>query len=73
MKYLADLLRPILTVVVTVFAGGFLISVFWPEADAFIQNRLPVWERLDPVIEQARAWLGIHRPEEPEPWWKFWD
>lgn len=72
MGYLADLLKPILTILVTVVAGAFILSVAWPAADLWIESVLPVWARLDPVIEQCRAWLGIHQPEEA-PWWRFWD
>lgn len=71
MKFIADLFRPLLTILVTVVGAAFIASVFWPPADDFIQQHLPVWGRLDPVIEQIRAWLGIHQPED-EPWWKFW-
>ena len=72
MGYLADLLKPILTILVTVVAGAFILSVAWPAADQWIESVLPVWARLDPVIEQCRTWLGIHQPEET-PWWRFWD
>lgn len=72
MKFIGDLLKPILTILVTVFAGAFILSVAWPAGDAYIQQYLPVWERLDPAIAQVREWLGIHQPEEA-PWWRFWE
>ncbi len=73
MQFLADLFKPILTLLVTVIGAAFLLSVAWPAADHFIESYLPVWTQLDPVIEQIRAWLGIHQPEEEPPWWRFWD
>ncbi|MFP4520079.1 MAG: hypothetical protein ACLFQ5_11565 [Oceanicaulis sp.] len=73
MKFIADLFKPILTILVTVFAGALIVSIVWPAADEAIQSQVPAWERLDPVIEQARAWLGIHQPEDDAPWWRFWN
>ena len=73
MGFIADLFRPLLTILVTVVGAAFIASVAWPPADDFIQQYLPVWGRLDPVIDQIRAWLGIHQPVEESPWWKFWD
>ncbi len=73
MGFIADLFRPLLTILVTVLGIAFIASVAWPPADDFIQQYLPVWGRLDPVIDQIRAWLGIHQPVEEPPWWKFWD
>lgn len=70
-KFIADVLRPIVTILVTVFVGAFVLSVFWPAADAWIISHVPAWERLAPVIAQVREWLGIHQPE-PDPWWQFW-
>ncbi|MCC5981438.1 MAG: hypothetical protein JJU26_06930 [Oceanicaulis sp.] len=70
-KFIADVLRPIVTILVTVFVGAFVLSVFWPAADAWIISHVPAWERLAPAIAQVREWLGIHQPE-PDPWWRFW-
>ena len=73
-KFIGDILKPILTILVTVFLAALIAAIVSPRADDFIQSRLPVWERLDPVIGQSRAWLGIHQPvEEEAPWWQFWD
>lgn len=72
-KYLGDILKPLLTILATVIAAAFLASVASPRADAFIEQRLPVWRQLDPAIETVRGWLGIHREDEDEPWWRFWD
>lgn len=72
MKFVADLFRPILTLVVTVLAGAFLVSVFWPAADIWITEMVPAWGHVSPAIEQCRAWLGIHQPVEDTPWWRFW-
>jgi hypothetical protein len=72
MTFLSDLFRPLLTLLVTMLGVAFILSVAWPAADATIQSYLPVWGKLDPVIDQIRAWLGIHQPEEPDPWWRFW-
>lgn len=68
-KFFGDILKPILTLVVTVFLGAFLVSVFSPRADSWITSHVPAWERLDPAIEQVRDWLGM---DEPDPWWMFW-
>ncbi len=73
MKFLADLFRPLLTLLVTVVGAAFVLSVAWPPADNFIQGYLPAWGHLDPAIDQIRVWLGIHQPVEETPWWKFWD
>ncbi|MCP2669547.1 hypothetical protein NHF40_01220 [Maricaulaceae bacterium EIL42A08] len=73
MKFIADLFKPILTILVTVLVGAFILSVAWPAADIWIEGYLPVWGQLDPVIDQVRAWLQIHQPEEEPPWWRFWD
>ena len=70
-KYVGDLLKPLLTVLVTVIAGAFLLSVVWPAADIWIEGRVPAWARLDPAVELVRSWLGIHRPVEERPWWRF--
>jgi len=72
MGFIADLFRPLLTLLVTVLGAAFIASVAWPPADAFIEQYLPVWGLLDPAIEQVRARLGIHQPE-AAPWWRFWD
>jgi len=72
MQFIADIFKPIFTILVTVLASAFIVSIAWPAGDAFIQQHLPVWERLDPVIAQVREWLGIHQPEET-PWWRFWE
>ncbi|MCC5994756.1 MAG: hypothetical protein JJU18_00095 [Oceanicaulis sp.] len=72
MKFLSDLFRPILTIIVTVLVGAFVASVFWPAADIWITNQIPAWDHLSPAIEQCRAWLGIHQPQDETPWWQFW-
>ena len=72
MKFIADLFRPILTILVTVFVGAFVVSVFWPSADMWITDMIPAWDRLSPAIDQCREWLGIHQPQEETPWWQFW-
>ena len=72
MTFVADLFRPLSTLLVTLLGGAFLASVAWPPADAFIEGHLPAWSHLDPAVDQIRAWLGIHQPAEPDPWWRFW-
>ncbi len=59
MGYIADLLKPILTILVTGLALAFLASVFSPVADGFIEDWIPAWARLDGAIEQCRTWLGL--------------
>ncbi|MEQ8433782.1 MAG: hypothetical protein RIA71_06035 [Oceanicaulis sp.] len=73
MKFVAAIFKPILTILVTVLAGALIVSVAWPGGDDFIQQHVPVWERLDPAIAQVREWLGIHQSEETDPWWRSWD
>ncbi|MGJ3233071.1 MAG: hypothetical protein ACFE0P_14875 [Oceanicaulis sp.] len=73
MSFIADIFKPILTILVTVLGGAFILSVAWPAGDDFIQRHLPIWAELDPVIAQVRDWLGVHQPEEEAPWWRFWD
>ena len=70
MSFIGDLLKPILTILVTVVLGAFILSVAWPAADEWITGYLPVWAQLDPVIDQVREWLQIHQPEEEESWWE---
>lgn len=70
-RFVGDIFKPILTIVVTIFFVAFFLSVFWPTADAWIIGHVPAWERLSPAILQVREWLGIHQPE-PDPWWMFW-
>ncbi|MGP1275390.1 MAG: hypothetical protein ACQRW7_08235 [Caulobacterales bacterium] len=69
-KFLGDILKPVLTLLVTAFLLAFIASVFSPAADEWITGHVPAWERLDPAIAQVREWLGM---EEPDPWWMFWD
>jgi len=71
MKFIADLFKPILTILVSVLTGAFLLSVFWPAADQWITAHVPAWAHLSPAIEQVREWLGVHQPED-KPWWRFW-
>lgn len=70
-KFIADVLRPIVTILVTVFFVAFFLSVFFPGIDEWIISHVPAWERLAPAIAQVREWLGIHQPD-PDPWWRFW-
>ena len=70
MKYVMDLFKPILTLLVTAFSSAFIVSVLWPAGDAFIESWIPAWAFLDPAVTAAREWLGLTEPEAP--WWKFW-
>lgn len=69
-KFLGDVLKPLLTIFITATGLAFAASVAAPSADAWIEARLPAWERLDPAKHQVRLWLGL---EEDVPWWRFWD
>ena len=71
-KFIGDVLKPIITMLVTAFLAAFVVAVFSPRADAWIENTVPTWSRVDPAIETVRGWLGIHQEEE-DPWWRFWD
>lgn len=70
-KFLADVVKPVLTIIVTIVLLLILASVFSPDINIWIQNHLPVWERLEPMVETIREWLGIAREETP--WWQFWE
>ena len=70
LQFLADIVKPVLTILVTVVLILILASVFSPEINTWFQDHLPVWERLEPMIETIRDWLGIAREETP--WWQFW-
>jgi len=70
LKFIADVLKPILTILVTITALAFLASVFAPAVNVWIQEHLPVWAQLDGAVETVRQWLGIAREETP--WWQFW-
>jgi|TARA_R110000868_G_scaffold10138_7_gene49547 hypothetical protein len=69
-SFLADIVKPALTIAVTIFLIVFVASVFSPDFDAWVQTHLPVWGRLDGIIQSIREWLGIAR--EDVPWWQFW-
>ncbi len=76
MKYVIDLFKPILTTLVTIFSGAFIVSVFWPAGDAALESWVPAWAYLDPAIAMVSDWLGLAQPVEVEPdtpWWQFWD
>ena len=76
MKFVIDLFKPILTLLVSVVSGAFVLSVFWPAGDAMIEGWVPAWSYLDPAIAWASELLGMSQPvdAEPEPaWWRFWE
>ncbi|MEP3072396.1 hypothetical protein [Maricaulis sp.] len=70
-RFLGDILKPLLTLLVTVVGLAFAVSVFSPAVDNAIETRLPVWTRLDPAQDRVRAWLGLEVEDEPA-WWQFW-
>lgn len=71
MQFVADIFKPLLTILVTVVGLAFIGSVLSPSIDQWIENWIPAWGLIEPAEEQVRIWLGIH--EEPEPaWWHFW-
>ncbi len=77
MKFVIDLFKPILTTLVTIFSGAFIVSVFWPAGDAAIESWVPAWAYLDGAIAIVAEWLGLIEPvaepvEESAPWWQFW-
>jgi hypothetical protein len=49
-KLLADVVKPVLTIIVTIILLLILASVFSPDINIWIQNHLPVWERLEPMV-----------------------
>lgn len=70
-RFLGDILKPLLMLLVTVVGLAFAVSVFSPAVDNAIETRLPVWTRLDPAQDRVRAWLGLEAEDEPA-WWQFW-
>ncbi|WP_146190669.1 hypothetical protein [Marinicauda salina] len=72
-KFIGDVLKPIITMLVTVLLAAFVVAVFSPRADNWLENTVPAWRHADPAIETVRGWLGIHQEEEDPPWWQFWD
>ncbi len=70
-SYVGDLLKPVLTLLVTAVLSALILAIVWPAADVWIESYMPAWSMLDPVIETVRSWLGIHQPEEDTPWWRF--
>lgn len=70
-KFIGDILKPFLTVFVTLFLIAVAASVFHEPTYQWITEHLPVWERVDPLIQWLRDQLGLTRPEE-RPWWRFW-
>ncbi len=76
MKFVINLFKPILTLMVTLVSGEFIASVFWPAGDALIESWIPAWAYLDPAIAAVSEWLGLAEPDPAEPdapWWRFWD
>lgn len=70
-KFVGDVLKPLLTLLVTVVGAAFVVSVLSIRADAAIEDRLPAWQRLDPAKNSVREWLGLAEEDEPA-WWQFW-
>jgi hypothetical protein len=70
LKFVADILKPVLTLAVTIILIMLVASVFSPDFNTWVQAHLPIWARLDTMIETLREWLGIAREETP--WWQFW-
>ena len=71
-KFIGDVLKPIVTILVTLFVLATLLSIASPGIDGWIQSYIPAWGHMDSVIAQGREWLGIHQ-EADTPWWQFWD
>lgn len=70
-RFLGDVLKPLLTLLVTAVGLAFVLSVISLRIDAAIEDRLPAWERLDPAKNAVRDWLGLAEEDEPS-WWQFW-
>ncbi|BDW99110.1 hypothetical protein [Maricaulis maris] len=71
MKFLADLFKPLLTLLVTIVGLGFVASVLSPQVDALIESWVPAWAAVDPAEQVVRGWLGLDEAAEPS-WWHFW-
>lgn len=69
-SFLGDVLKPLLTLLVTAAGLAFVLSVVSLRIDAAIEDRLPAWQRLDPAKNSVREWLGLQ--EEEPAWWQFW-
>lgn len=70
-RFFGDILKPLLTLLVTAVGLAFALSVVSPRIDAAIEERLPAWSRLDPAEARVREWLGLEE-EDPPAWWQFW-
>ncbi len=70
-KFLSDLFKPLLTILITVIGLAFIASVVSPKADEMIEDWLPAWSMLEPAERQVRDWLGLS-PETDPAWWHFW-
>ena len=58
-KFLSDIFKPLLTILITVIGLAFIASVVSPRADEMIEGWLPAWEMLEPAERQVRDWLGL--------------
>lgn len=68
MKFILDVFKPLLTLLVTALGLAFIGSVLSPDVDQWLDHRIPAWQMLQPMEDWVREWLGLH--DEPEPaWW----
>ena len=71
LKFLGDVIKPILTLLFTVFGIAFIASILSPQAGALFEKWVPAWSIMDPALAVVRDWLGLG-PEAPRGWWHFW-
>lgn len=71
MKFIADLFKPLLTLLVTAVGLAFIASVLSPAADELIEGWVPVWALAEPAEALVRGWLGLHEAADPS-WWHHW-
>lgn len=70
-KYLVDLFKPLLTLLITLIGLAFIASVLSPRANALIEEWIPLWIVMEPAEQQVRDWLGLSTESEAG-WWHFW-
>jgi len=70
-RFIGDIVKPLLTLLVTALGLAFTLSVLSPRIDTAIEAQLPAWARLDPAQDRVRGWLGLEDEDEPA-WWQVW-
>ena len=69
--FIADLFKPLLTILATAFGLAFIGSVLSPGLNMWIETNIPLWHLMEPAENAVRDWLGLHTEAERS-WWHFW-